>query len=128
VELNEESPVHDRNGGTVSLREFIEAILAEREKALQAAFAAQQIALSRASQNIELRLDKLNELRQEVIEDRGTYLTREKYETEHGVLENKIGALEAWRGKALGFGALLALVSAAMGALIQGVVSKALGG
>jgi len=126
--LNEGSPVHDRNGNSVPLKEYIEAILAEREKALQAAFASQQVALNRASESLELRLDKLNELRDEVTEDRASYLSREKYDTEHTALSVRVNALESWRGKALGFGALLALVSAAMGALIQGVISRFIGG
>jgi len=67
---------------TVTLREYIDAILAEREKALGIAFAAQKEALEIASHTLELRLEKLNELRQEVTSDRGNFITREKYESD----------------------------------------------
>jgi exonuclease VII large subunit len=79
VELNEESPVHARNGDTVPLKEFIEALIAERDKAVKEAI-----------RQMEMRLDELNKLRAEVSEDRGLYLTREKYDTEHKALQNSL--------------------------------------
>ena len=115
--MNEDSPVHDRNGGTVPLKEYIERILDERYKAVQVAY-----------RNMERRLDDLNELRDEYTEDRSLMLTRDRYDTEHHVLEDRVTSLESWRGKALGFGALLALIAAAMGALLESVVHRALGG
>ena len=114
--MNEDSPVHDRNGGTVPLKEYIERILDERDKAVQVAY-----------RNMEGRLDRLNALRAEVSEDRATFLTKDKYDGEHGLLENRVNALESWRGKALGFGALLAIVAAAFGALLESVITRALG-
>ena len=122
--MNERSPVHDNNGATVTLREYIEAIMSERDRALTAAFMAQQSALNLATKNLELRLEKLNELRQEVTQDRANFITRDKYEDAHDALENRVGILENFRGKALGFGALVSLLSAVGGAL----VIKAIGG
>jgi len=122
--LNPESPVHEKNGNTVTLREYIEAIMSERDRALTAAFAAQQSALSLATKNLELRLEKLNELRQEVTQDRANYQTRDKAETTEDALNQRLSALESFRGKALGFGALVSLLSAIGGALIV----KAVGG
>jgi hypothetical protein len=121
--MNEESPVH-ANGGTVTLREYIEAIMSERDRALTAAFTAQQAALNLATKNLELRLEKLNELRQEVTQDRANYQTRDKAELESDTVGQRISALESFRGKALGFGALVSLLSAIGGALIV----KAIGG
>ena len=122
--MHEESKVHSNDGNTVSLREYIEAMMRERDRALTAAFKAQQDALQLATRNLELRLEKLNELRNEVISDRGTFLTRDRYESQHSALEDKVAALESFRGKALGFGALASLISAVAGALIV----KAIGG
>ena len=115
--MNEDSPVHDHNGGTVPLKEYIERIIDERDKAVQVAY-----------RSMEGRLDRLNELRNEVTEDRARFLTRERFETEHAVVEARVNSLESWRGKALGFGALLALISAAIGALLESIVHSALGG
>ena len=122
--MNEQSPIHENNGNTVTLREYIEAIIGERDRALQAAFRAQQDALNLATRNLELRLEKLNELRNEVTQDRGNFLTRDRYESQHQALEDKVSSLEAFRGRALGFGALVSLLSAVGGALVV----KAIGG
>ena len=126
--MNERSPVHEDNGNTVTLKEYILAILDERDKALKAAFVSQQEALNKAAEALSRRLDALNALRDEYTEDRGLMLTRDKYETEHTTLEQRVNSLESWRGKALGFGALLAIVAAAFGALLESVVHRALGG
>ena len=116
--MNEESVVHERNGNSVTLREYIEAIMSERDRALTAAFTAQQAALNLATKNLELRLEKLNELRQEVTQDRANYQTRDKAEIESDGMNQRLSALESFRGKALGFGALVSLLSAIGGALI----------
>ena len=122
--LNPNSPVHEPNGNTVTLREYIEAIMSERDRALTAAFTAQQAALNLATKNLELRLEKLNELRQEVTQDRASYLTRDRAEATEDAMNQRISSLEAFRGKALGFGALVSLLSAVGGALVV----KAIGG
>lgn len=122
--MNPESPVHEANGNTVTLREYIEAIMSERDRALTAAFTAQQAALNLATKNLELRLEKLNELRDEVTQDRQNYQTRDKAESVESSLDSRLTALEGFRGKALGFGALVSLLSAIGGALIV----KAIGG
>ena len=90
--MNEKSPVHADNGNTVTLREYIEAIMSERDRALTAAFTAQQSALNLATRNLELRLEKLNELRQEVTQDRGEYVKREVYESRVNIVEKR----QAW--------------------------------
>jgi len=122
--MNEHTQVHADNGNTVTLREYIEAIMSERDRALTAAFTAQQAALNLATKNLELRLEKLNELRQEVTQDRANYQTRDKAEVTEESLSGRLTSLESFRGKALGFGALVSLLSAVGGALIV----KAIGG
>jgi len=122
--VNEHTQVHADNGNSVTLREYIEAIMSERDRALTAAFTAQQAALNLATKNLELRLEKLNELRQEVTQDRANYQTRDKAETTEDALGQRLTNLESFRGKALGFGALVSLLSAIGGALIV----KAVGG
>jgi hypothetical protein len=73
----------------------------------------------------------LNELRQEVTTDRSNYQTRDKAESDGEkidavieALSTRLGSLENFRGKALGFGALVSLLSAVGGALVV----KAIGG
>ena len=104
--MNEQSPVHEKNGNTVPLKEYIEALIAERDKAVK-----------EAMRQMEQRLSGLNELRSDVVKDRALLLTRERYDTEHGALEDRVNALENWRGKA-------ALVVGA-GVFLGGIVGAA---
>ena len=122
--MNEESPIHERNGNTVPLREYIETIIAEKDRALQAAFIAQQNALTLAAKNLELRLEKLNEMRQEVTQDRASYQTRDRAEAMFDAVEARLGALENWRSRATGAAVVLGLFAGAIGA----VITKTLGG
>jgi len=99
---------------SVTLKEYIERIFSERAAALELAFKAQQEALLIATRNLDSRLEKLNELRQEVTQDRGNYVTRDKYDAEVGALEKKLdqatGALNVARF--LGAGGLAAALYA----------------
>ncbi len=60
----------------VSLKEYIERIFEEREKALNLAFKAQQEALAIATISLNRELEHLNKLRQEVLRDRADFVTR----------------------------------------------------
>jgi hypothetical protein len=122
--VNEKQLVRCEHAPDVTLREYIERIFDERQKALDVAFKANSEALALASRNLELRLEKLNELRQEVTQDRSNFLTRDRYDSQHKALEDRVVSLEGFRGRALGFGALVALLSGVIGAVIQ----RALGG
>ena len=102
--MNEHTQVHADNGNTVTLREYIEAIMSERDRALTAAFTAQQAALNLATK---------------VTQDRANYQTRDKAEIEADSIASRLTSLENFRGKALGFGALLAVLSGAVGAAVQ---------
>ena len=109
-------PQVDRQAMTesVPLKDYIERIFSERAAALELAFKAQQEALLIATRNLDSRLEKLNELRQEVTQDRGNYVTRDKYDAEVGQLEKKLdqatGALNVARF--LGAGGLAAAIYA----------------
>ncbi len=80
----------ERVNDNVTLKEYIERIFDEREKALNQAFRAQQEALALATHSLELRLEKLNELRAEVITDRAKYATTDKFDTELGRIDDLI--------------------------------------
>jgi DNA polymerase III alpha subunit len=112
----------DENGQFVSLRDYVERIFVERQrahdsehvlidKALDKAQELREEALSQARQVIDQRLEKLNELRREVTDDRAKFVTIEKYEAE-------TKPLFEFRSRALGFGALFALLSGGVGAII----------
>ena len=107
--MNGNTPVHDADGrgNDVPLRQYIEALIAERDKAVK-----------EAMRQMEIRLQGLNELRADVVKDRNLLLTRERFDTEHSALEGRVAGLENWRGKA-------ALVMGAV-ATIAGLVGAAL--
>jgi len=89
--MNGSTPVHDDNGNTVPLREYIEALIAERDKAVK-----------EAMRQMERRLAGLNELRRSVEQDRSLLLTREKFDADHSALEDRVSAIErdpAWVGR-----------------------------
>jgi hypothetical protein len=67
----------------VTLREYIERLLREHERAHDL-----------ASAGLDARLAQLNELRTEVQTDRALFLTREFYDEQHEALENRVGAIE----------------------------------
>lgn len=95
--------------------------MSERDRALQAAFVAQQSALNLATRNLELRLEKLNELRQEVTQDRANYITRDKAEADSDAFGQRLSALENWRSRATGAAVILGLFAGAIGAALMKV-------
>ena len=106
--------LRDDNGQFVSLREFVERILHEKQVALDQRFLAQQEAIAQARIVVDARLEKLNELRSEVQEDRGGYVTKEN-------LDARLQPLEDFRSRALGASAALSLASGAAGATLAAV-------
>ena len=91
--MNEETPVRCQHSPDVPLREYIERIFEEKQKALEIAFISQQKALDLATRNLELRLEKLNELRAEVSADRSEFVKFATYDAQHRSLEDKIDSL-----------------------------------
>jgi len=100
---------------SVELKEYVERVLDEKDKALQLAFRAQQEALALASRTLELRLEKLNELRQEVTQDRGNYVTKDKFDAAQEAWNARLKILEDWRSRAIGFGAAIAAAAGIAG-------------
>lgn len=92
---------------TVSLREHFDALLAERDKAVQAALNAN-----------DRRLDALNEFRGQLEDERGTYATKELLDAKAEALDSRlrvveqggvknatqIGVIMAWAGGGAGLG------------------------
>lgn len=89
----------------VSLREFIERVLDER-----------QIALNVATANMDKRLDLLNELRSGVMQ-------REEYTRAHGDLERRMIIMERWQSKIIGIGLTIAAVEGIFCILIGAVIA-----
>lgn len=97
----------------IRLKEYIEAILAEREKALN---------LTAATLN--QRLEHLNTLRAEVMSDRNIFLQKAVYEQMHEALENRVSKVESVQSKLIGVGTVLIVVAGLLGAVVTHVFFK----
>lgn len=86
----------------VGLREYIEKILDEREKALRLTAA-----------NLEHRLEVLNALRNDVIKDREQFFTKTSAET----LLERIEKIETMQSRMIGVAVALMALSALIGAV-----------
>lgn len=75
----------------ITLREYIEKQLELRDRALAI-----------AAQNVDKRLDGMNELRRQIEVERGDYVTRVLYDERHESLEQRINKLESDADRAYG--------------------------
>ena len=83
--MNESTPVHCADDDDVPLRQYIERILEEREKAVAVAFTA-----------LETRLKNLNDLRQEVTHDRGQFQRADIANQRHDEVTGRIHNISEW--------------------------------
>ena len=88
----------------VTIREFIERVMDEREKALNI-----------ATTNLEKRLELLNELRGDVV-------TKSEYNATHYPMIDRVTKLENWQAKIVGGGILLMFLSGAIGAIVAHII------
>jgi len=82
----------------VSLRDYIISLLDEREKAHTAQWAASQKALDAASAALGARLERMNEFREQIREERVTYVRRDQFDP----LVETIREIEDWRSNMKG--------------------------
>ncbi|OIO19435.1 MAG: hypothetical protein AUJ54_06605 [Ignavibacteria bacterium CG1_02_37_35] len=75
---------------SVSLKEYVEKIFDEKEKSYSSHLDSERRVVDKAMENLERRLDALNNLRQEVLSDRSEYLTKAEYAADHKTVGIKI--------------------------------------
>jgi hypothetical protein len=109
---------------TVSLREYVDVNFDLRDRALKIQHDAAAQALQLATSTLDRRLDGLNELRSEVTQDRGNFITRVEYEGAEKENNRRLMALEKWQAKLVGIGIILVVLSGLIGAAIMRLVSK----
>ncbi len=93
--------------GDNHLKELILTILSEREKTSEL-----------TAHNLELRLQNLNELREQVLSDRTRYLDSAVYNQMHKALDARVSKVENAQSRLIGVGATLIILSGAVGAVI----------
>ena len=104
------------------LEEKIEAL----DRLFTERFTLRDEAIEIAREDVERRLDGMNEVREQISSERGRYLTREMYDERHQVLTDLVGSLEnrvsAIEGGSLIKAATIGWLLAGMGLLITIVV------
>jgi hypothetical protein len=106
-------------GPTVELREYIERILEEREKAQAATFKAALRENEAKARELERRLEGLNDLRAEVTRDRSRFLEREKCDLKYDALEKRVASNERWGSTMVGIGLVLIVVAGVLSSLVS---------
>ena len=86
----------------VSILEHIKTMLDEREKALSIRFEEQEKALNLTARALEIRLEHLNNVRDEGIQDRMHFLLKEVYQKEHQILIERIERVQTFQNKLMG--------------------------
>jgi hypothetical protein len=121
--------VYEASHNSVTTREYMERLCTERSKRVveriigmeelyKQRFEMQDNALRLATEALEIRLEKLNELRAEVLQDRARYITIDNYDARHIPVESRIKALELWQSKVLGAALGIALVGGISGSIV----------
>ena len=123
----------------VTLREYLEQIAEEREKAHLVVHEMDRRSVIEAQRTIEKRLELLNELRETVIADRSQFLRLDVFDQKHNSLEERvrlherqaatqsevqallarIDILESWRLRATGIFLVLVPLAGVIGAAIM---------
>ena len=76
----------------VSIEKYVDARLAEQERASDLRHAEMLRALDLARDQVEKRLQTMNAIREQLNEQAKTFLPRDEYELKHEILANKLGA------------------------------------
>jgi hypothetical protein len=108
----------------ITLREYVDLRAAGLAKEFQDYKDNTQEARRLAGINIDSKLEKLNELRQEVTQDRGLYVTRAEQKAEQEAINRRLSALESWQSKLMGIGIVLAVVAGLIGAAIARLFNR----
>jgi len=79
---------------TIPLVEFIDREIGHLKEKVELRVMAQEQAVELAMVRLNERLAEMNELRAQVTEERGVYLTRERFDHEHATLSDRVSAIE----------------------------------
>ena len=96
---------------TITLREYLERVIELRFESFKEYKA-----------DVEVRMEKLNDLRGDVVKDRALYLTRIEYDAKHEALEKDMIAVRNWQNRAIGIGVIGGVLSVVIGAFIGKVL------
>ncbi len=101
----------------VQLKDYLEAIIIEKEKQDILRHEAADRALALANEEQQRQYHRLNNLRTEVLTDRALFVPC-------GIFEARVKPLEAFRDRALGIVATVSMVSAGVGGILGAVIAR----
>ncbi len=99
----------------IQLKEHIERILDERDKRTQS-----------EKEAIAHRLENLNNLREQVMQDRASFMSKAVFEQMHKDVERRMAELENTLSRMTGVGMVLIVVSGIVGAAIGALIAHIL--
>lgn len=76
-----------------TLKEYLEALRADDQKAVSAALQAAKEAVTKAENATEKRFESVNEFRQQLADQTNTFISRLEYDAQHKALEDKVSDL-----------------------------------
>jgi len=88
------TPVASSADEIVTLRSYVEMLISERTKHLETKFTSSEIAVKIAGDNLQRELEKLNELRQEVVKDRSMFITVSLFDSKIDAIHKDVQELK----------------------------------
>jgi hypothetical protein len=104
--------------GEVELKEYVERLLDEHQKRENQRHDQEAKAQCLMTKNLEYRLEHLNELRDQVMQDRSQFVTVDKYESQHENLSKRVDVVTASINRYYGIAIAISFISGVVGGII----------
>jgi hypothetical protein len=79
---------------TIPIVAFVDREVSHLKEKMELRLLAQEQAVALAMVRLNERLAEMNQLREQVTDERGVYLTRERFDHEHATLQDRVSAIE----------------------------------
>jgi SMC interacting uncharacterized protein involved in chromosome segregation len=79
---------------TIPIVEFMDREIGHLKEKMELRVIAQEQAVTLAMVRLNERLAEMNQLREQITNERGVYLTRERFDHEHATLQSRVSAIE----------------------------------
>ena len=87
------------NKDGIELREYFDLKISELEKRMCAKYQFQEQSLVLAKEVLDHRLENMNQIREQLNRQSGTFMTRERAEMEHALFAEKVDQLLLWKAE-----------------------------
>jgi len=101
-----------------SINELFNTKFTSLEELIDQRFRLEDQSLKLITKNTETKLEHLNNLRTEVLQDRANYITNSKYEADSKNFDARLKQLEIWQSKIIGIAIGVGLFSGIVGGII----------